>query len=153
MRKTTCSTSLIVPDRLCAGMASALQRLCGTAAATAGAPNIARNVRRSTLLMATPLPYLHRFTKVRGPDANDVALTKALRQPTAPSGLGGSLPQPPFTQPAENSRLLVPTGQRRTVRVATWPVRMPARDWPMPRPQAGNPRAPQCSGPIGDAGP
>src|SRR5215510_7653115 len=96
MRKTTCSTSLIVPDRLWAGIASALQRLCGTAAATAGTPNIARNVRRSTLLMATPLPYLCRFIKVRGPDANDVALTKAVRQPTAASRLGGTLPSAQF---------------------------------------------------------
>src|SRR5262244_3163878 len=49
-----CSTSSSERVRLLAGMASALLKSSGSAAATAGAPNIPKNVRRSTVPMANP---------------------------------------------------------------------------------------------------
>src|SRR5215471_8431400 len=100
MRKTTCSTSSIVPDRMCAGMASALSRVCGSAAATAGTPSSARNVRRSTLVMTTPLPVP--VPEVKRLDTNGVPLTKADRQPTSAPHPGGTFaPAPSKWQTAE----------------------------------------------------
>src|SRR5262245_31868315 len=84
----TCSMSLIEPVRLLAGMASALTRSNGSAAATAGTTITFRNVRRSTVPIARP-SYLEYRLETKPPHANRATLTQGVEWSSASRCLGG----------------------------------------------------------------